>query len=433
MVSVYLETYGCTLNHADSDILSGELERAGFSLSASADKADVILINTCTVKSATENKIASRIDRIAISGKLLVIAGCMTADSKRLRKIAPRAVLLGTASLGHISEAIEAALERRPLVFKSLERKDELRRLFTAPVLRIPICEGCTSNCHFCQTKIARPGLRSYAPKTIIRWIEEGVAKGAKEVQLTAMDSGVYGLGLKPKIDLSELLGHVNSVDGDFLVRIGMINPGHVKRLGARLIDALKLPKFYKFLHIPVQTGSEKVCREMGRDHTVKDFHDAVRLCRNEIPEILISTDIIVGYPTETKADFEETLALVGGADGLKGARGPDGLDIVNVSKFSARPGTKAKELKCLPTGEVKRRSEIMAKAVRAASLERNLGFIGKEYEVLITEKQKDYTGRNINYKQVVVKEFRGKIGERVLVEIIDANYGALFGKITRR
>jgi len=418
MARVYIETYGCTLNQADSDAIAGQLLRNGHLIVKNQKEAEVVVLNTCTVKGATESKIANRIRVIIGSKTPLVIAGCMSANIKRLKLIAPNASIVGTGAISHIGDAVNHVLEHTPAIFDKIEDKSELERIFTAPILRIPISEGCVNACYFCQTKIARPKLMSYRPRKIIDWIKHGLEKGAKEVQITSMDSGAYGMDIKT--NFVQLLEQVNEIDGNFLVRIGMINPQHVKRLGPSLIECLKMKKFYKFIHVPVQTGSEKVCKEMNRGHTVKDFYEIVSQYKKEIPEILLSTDIIVGYPTETKEDFEETLKLI------ESCR----IDVVNLSKFSARPGTKAKEMRKLQSQEVKKRSEIANKLIKEVSAEINEKFVGKQYEVLITERQRDFTGRNINYKQVVVKNFKGKIGDKINVEITDSNYGALFGKI---
>jgi tRNA A37 methylthiotransferase MiaB len=199
-----------------------------------------------------------------------------------------------------------------------------------------------------------------------------------------------------------------------------MANPDHVARMKKEIIGGLKGRRFYKFLHVPVQSGSEKVCKEMNRDHSVKDFVEIVRDFRAEIPEMVIATDIIVGYPTETEEDFEETLRVLNETK----------ADIVNVSKFSPRPGTKAALLKPLGNIEVKRRSTITSALVKKLAAENNRKLVGKTYEVLVTEKQRDYTGRNVDYRQVVVKGFKGKLGDKVNVKINDSNYGCLIGEI---
>jgi MiaB-like tRNA modifying enzyme len=417
---VFLETYGCTLNQSDSDVIRNILETHGYSIAQDESSADVVIINTCTVKGATENKIITRIESLVKRKKPVVIAGCMSANEKLIKRIAPSAPIVGTISISHIADAVRDALNGVGAIYKSREDKAMIFRPSSAPIMRIPICEGCTSNCYFCQTKIARPFLFSYKPKTIARWVENAIENGAKEIQLTAMDSGVYGIDLGT--NLAELLKNICAIDGEFRVRLGMINPQHAKRLGDDLINALMHEKMYKFLHVPVQTGSEDVCRAMNRQHTVADFVEVVKNAREKISDITIATDIIVGYPTETDEDFEKTIKLI------KVVK----PDIVNISKFSPREGTVAKKLKQLPTQVIAKRSRELTTLVKEIAREKNKALIGKYYNVLVTEKQKNFTGRTMSYKQVVLRNFKGSLGEFVKVEIEDANHGSLFGRCVK-
>lgn len=420
-MKVYLETYGCTLNQADSDIMGGILKHAGFRLVKKPGEADVIILNTCTVKGRTENRIISRIEALHAQKKRIVVAGCLSINEKRVRKACPQAVLVYPGAVSFIAEAVRRAAEGKGGEFRERAAKEGLPRVFTKPILRIPIQEGCVGNCYFCQTKLARPYLMSYSPKWIRSWVEEGVKKGAKEIQLTGMDSGAYGLNLGT--DLIALLDEMRKIKGDFRMRLGMINPGHAKKMLPKLLDIFEDKKFYKFFHLPVQTGSEKVRREMNRAHSVADFRKVVRAIRKRFPDACISTDIIVGYPTETRKDFEKTVKLI------KELR----PDIVNVSKFASRRGTKAAEMKEIPTDEVKRRSTELAELVRRAGAEKNKRFEGRRMEVLITEKGKggagNRKGRAENYKQVCVFG-KAKLGDKVSVKITGSNFGSLFGKI---
>lgn len=423
MTKVYLETYGCTLNQADSDIMRALL-RGKYELVQSEEESDVVILNTCTVKGATENKIIARMRSLSESGKKFVIAGCMTANEKKLRKIAPDSAILGTSSLKWIPDAVEESLQGKATLRKIYESKDSLPKLLTAPIMRIPINDGCVSSCHFCQTKLARPFLRSYSPKTVVKWIGRAVMEGAREIQLTSMDSGAYGIDLKTNlVKLLESIAEDDSASRpreEFLVRIGMINPDHAVRMLDGLVRMLKRPGIYKFLHIPVQSGSEKVCREMNRDHTVADFVRIASRVREELPDATIATDIIVGYPTETEDDYQKTLEL------LEKVR----PDITNVSRFSPRPGTRAKEMRQLPNEEIKRRSGETAALIRRISEESKRRFIGRSFRVLVTEKDKDFKGRDINYHQVVLKDFEGKLGDFAQARITGANHGSLFGEV---
>lgn len=421
MPKVCIETYGCTLNQADSDIMKALLSKK-YEIVEDGQEGDVVVLNTCTVKGPTENKILERIKSLRKNNRRFVVAGCFTVNESKIRESAPLAPILGPSSLRRVADAVDAAMSGRAESYTEPESKEGLPKAFTPPIARIPVNDGCTSSCHFCQTRLARPSLRSYSPKAVMNWINESVKLGAREIQLTSMDLGAYGLDMGT--NLAELLGLIAHDDSsgrtstEFLIRLGMINPNHAKRMLPSIISALSHPRFYRFLHIPVQTGSERVCREMNRDHTVKDFRDIVAAVRKEIPEVTIATDIILGYPTETEEDFQETKRLL---MEMK-------PDVVNISKFSARPGTKAKKLRQLDSNEIKARSREASALVKKICLEKRKALIGKKYRVLITERQRDFTGRNTNYIQVVVKDFKGQLGDFVSVKTTDANHGCVFG-----
>ncbi len=419
---VHISTYGCTLNQADSDIMVASLPPR-HSLAESERCCDVVVINTCTVKGATENRILERLKGLVSSGKPFVVAGCFSASVPRVRKFFPGAPILSPSALGRIADAVDDAAAGRATHYESKEPKGSPPKLLTAPICRIPINDGCVSQCHFCQTRLARPFLRSYPPRTVLGWVDDAVRMGAREIQLTSQDSGAYGLDIKS--GLLPLLAAVSDTrrsgapEGGFLVRLGMINPEHAKRMLPGIIQALLSPRFYRFLHVPVQTGSEKVCREMNRSHSVADFREIVSALRNAVPDVSVATDIIVGYPTETEADFEETLALLRDTE----------PETINISKFSPRPGTAAKALKQLPNGEVKRRSEVASALAREITAKRRRAYVGRRMRVLLTENERDFKGRAPNYLQVVVKDFPGKAGEFADVDIFDANHGSLFGR----
>ncbi|MBN1169904.1 tRNA (N(6)-L-threonylcarbamoyladenosine(37)-C(2))-methylthiotransferase [Candidatus Micrarchaeota archaeon] len=415
MARVFVETYGCTLNHADSDIIKAVLKHE---IVENEELADVIILNTCTVKGTTENRIC---DRMKSLKKPFVVAGCLSANEKKIRDFAPGAPIVGTSSICLVNDAVKDALAGKASIYKKFQSKENLPKLLSAPIMRIPINDGCLSSCNFCQTKLARPFLRSFSPKTIVRWINESVKHGAREIQLTSMDSGAYGYDVRTNlVELLELIANDDSKDAQdgYLVRLGMINPDHAKKFLPDLKRILKHRKFYKFLHAPVQAGSEKVVKEMNRDHSVRDFADIVNTLRSEIPGITISTDIIVGYPTETEDDYEKTLELIRETK----------PEIINLSKFSPRPGTKARELPQLRTEEIKRRSKKATDLIAEINSETRKALIGNTYRVLITEKCPDYKGRNINYMQVVLKGFHGELGQFADVKINNANHNSLFG-----
>ncbi|MEM4359387.1 MAG: tRNA (N(6)-L-threonylcarbamoyladenosine(37)-C(2))-methylthiotransferase [Candidatus Bilamarchaeaceae archaeon] len=415
MTRVYFETYGCTLNQADTDIMKGIVRNAGYEIAQSEKEADIIVFNTCTVKAATENKIMERMKRTL---KPFVISGCIYVNRKRILKEIKNPVVLPPHCVGAICEAIETAKAGRSAWFTNSTEKSNLTRELTTPILRIPIQEGCTGSCYFCQTRLARPRLRSYPLKTIQMWIENGIKAGAREIQITGMDVGAYGLDNGDT--LPALLKKIAEIDGNFKIRLGMINPHHLNRFGNELIEIMKSDKFYKFIHLPVQTGSEHVCRTMNRPHSVRDFVSWVNRFRAAIPNITIATDIIVGYPTETERDFMKTISL------LKKIK----PDVVNISKYTVRTGTKAAEMRHLHTNVIKERSRKITKLVRLLCVEKNRLAIGKTIDVLMLE-ENGRKGRTKNYKQVVLNR-KARLGSWVQAKVERVNHGSLFA-VTRR
>jgi len=408
-MKVFIETYGCTLNQADSEIMKGVLSKEGAEIGGSADEADVVILNTCFVKTPTQQCIIDRLRKLA--GKRVVVAGCMPSANRRMvEKISPLAPMVGPCSLSRIHEAVLAAYEGRKEVF--LEKKPEdkylLPRSREGVIARIPVSEGCSSLCSFCVTKLARPVLHSYAERSILNEIERCVGAGFREIQLTSMDAGAYGLD--SETNLASLMGKIDGIKGKFLVRVGMINPEHALRMLPELMDAFKSKKVYRFLHIPLQSGDDGVLEDMGRRYSVDGFRKVVEEFRREFPELTLATDIIVGFPTESENAFEKTIGVIKEIE----------PDVVNNSKFSPRPGTKAASMKRLPNDVVARRSRLMSALCREISLKNNRESIGSRFEVLLTEiRGSNMAGRTHTYKQVIVKG--GELGEFVNVRICDA------------
>ncbi len=425
MARIYIETYGCTLNQADTDIMTGLLNAEGHIIESDEKRSDIIILNTCTVKGATESRIFERIKNLANGGKPVVIAGCLVVNKQRIKETLPHAVLLWPSAISKITDAIAMAKKSIPCEIKG-KKQDYYIRNFTAPILRMPIGEGCTGNCHFCQTRHARPILKSYPPRTILEWAKRGIDKGAKEIQVTSMDCGCYGADHpdNSRTDIIGLLHRLCSIEGDFRIRLGMTNPEHIVRRENDLFEVLKRKKMFSFLHAPVQSGSDKVCDQMNRKHSASDFEGMAIRARKNIPDITIATDLIVGYPKESEEDFKDTKRML-----LKVRP-----DVVNVSKFSARPGTKAKEMKKIPSEEVKRRSTEISELLRKMRIENNKGFIGKTMKVIVTEKRKKgYTGRAENYKQVAIRDYSGELGRWAMVDIDDASHSAIIGNLKKQ
>ncbi len=416
----FLRTYGCTLNAADSDIMRGILQSEGHAEVKSEDAADVVILNSCQVKSATEQKILQKLSGLHSKNRKILLAGCLAINQEAVWKSAPNATILGTSSIAYLPAAFSNAANGGRGVFRSPLSKENLPKdRPIGPISRIPIADGCLSSCTFCVTKLARGPLSSYTVKGIVRETEISLERGAKEIQLTGQDTGAYGRDIQTNI--LTLLSELCELKGNFRIRLGMTNPQHVIHFKDRFFDCFESRRMYKFLHLPVQAGSDSVLRAMRRGYTLEQFRAVANEFRERFPSGVLATDIIVGFPTETDDDFGQTLSAI------KEFR----FDVVNISKFTPRPGTVAKRMKQLPSETIKRRSEITAELCHQISRENNSRFIGKTYSVLITEQQKTLTGRNNDYRQVALAEGgNAKIGERLKVKIKDASHSCLIGSL---
>jgi MiaB/RimO family radical SAM methylthiotransferase len=239
MPRVLVETYGCAANQADSEFIAGILKRSGFDIVDSENGADLVVLNTCIVKTPTENRIVRRMQDVAASGKPLVVAGCMSKTSqRRIESIAPQACIVGPDSLSHVADAAKAALAGRKVIFVNDERAEKpglprVRRKASLGI--VPIAIGCLGACSYCATKFARGKLKSYPAECIAAETAALVNDGCKEIWLTSEDNSCYGLDTGT--NLAELIEKVSSVSGDFKIRVGMMNPTYIR--GTRLLKAL--------------------------------------------------------------------------------------------------------------------------------------------------------------------------------------------------
>lgn len=423
-MKAYIRTYGCTLNQADSGIISSMLKRDDVELVGSEGDADVVVVNTCTVKNATSQKILYKLNQLDKSGKPTVVTGCMAGANRNLiEKYAPNASMITTPNIGMITDTVTGAREGRRVVLDAYKKTDRLALLEPANSLiaKIPTSDGCLSSCSFCETKFARGPLNSFSEELILKSIEYSARNGAKEIQLTSQDMGAYGMD--KGTNMAKLMERINMLEGDFKVRVGMMNPEHLYRYFDAFADALDSERFYRFAHLPVQSGSNSLLRDMRRPYTIEEFDGYVRELRRRIPGITIETDIIVGFPTETDSQFEETVEFI------RRTR----PDVTNISRFSARPHAPASRMEQHSSPTVNHRSNVLSRAVRSVQHEINDRFIGKKLDVIITESNdKSLNGRNMSYKQVVMARAGGnsngfRMGETYGMLINSASANVLY------
>ena len=420
MAKIFVEAYGCSASFADSEMISGLIVNGGHTLAMSPSESDLNLIVTCSVKDTTANKMMYRIKSLKTSP--LIVAGCLAkAEQNNVEKFVENASLLGPNSLGKTLDVINSTLMGKKQI--ALEDSDLSKvglpkvRLNSAVGI-VEIASGCMSECTFCQTKLAKGDLSSYRLGDIVRQVQTEIKEGCKEVWLTSTDNGCYGFDIGT--DLPTLVNAVSEIPKDFMIRVGMMNPMYMSRIKQNLIESYDNEKVFKFLHIPVQSGSDKVLNDMKRGHTSETFREIVKKTKERFENFTISTDIIVGFPSETEEDFQKTIALL---DETK-------PDVVNLSKYSARPGTDAAELKQIDAAEIKRRSKVIFTQINKISLKSNEKWIGWKGKVLFDENTEEgIKGRNYAYKPISIDE-KVNIGQSHIVEITKATRKRLIGKI---
>ena len=423
MINIFIKTYGCAANQNNSEIMKGLLTNKGMNIVKNIECADVVILNSCIVKLNTENKIKSEIKKISekYSDKKLIISGCMPeVEKNEIKKIYKTSSLLGTHHTSDIVDAIRKVMNGE--IIENIGFRNEtklcLQKVRKNPVINIvQISQGCNENCSFCVTKFAKGKLCSYSKYKIIDDIKESLNE-CKEIWITSQDTGAYEFNREK---LPDLLNDINDIRGKFFVRVGMMNPKNIINILDELIDSYKSEKIYKFLHLPIQSGSDNILKKMRRGYQVSDFINIVNNFRKHIPKLVIWTDIIVGFPGETQKDFEKTYSLI------KEIR----PDFVNISKFSARPKTDAKKMNDVDEYIKAKRSIKLSELVCQISFERNKERIGNVEEILISSHAKNgLLGRNFSYKAVIIKDKKELLGKFVKVKIIDAKPSYLIGSV---
>ena len=424
---VYVENYGCASNKHDLEIMLALLSNAGYLRHTEASSSDIILINTCAVKKPTEDRILSRLGFLSRLNKPIVISGCLPKiNLEAVENAAPNyAAAMDPFSISQIVEVVQVAErgERQKRYFSDRPAiKPELPHSRLNRFIEIvEVAEGCAGVCAYCCVRFARGNLHSYRQDPILDRIRNAIQNGAIEIWLTGQDIGAYGRDIGVK--LTDLVRRVIEIPGEFRVRLGMMNPNWVGGMLEEILDSYKNPKIYKFAHLPVQSGSDTVLRTMLRPYRVRDFVEIVEALRENIPQITIATDMIVGFPTETDEDFALSLKLV------RKTR----PDIVNISKFAPRTGTVASRMKELPVSVVSERSKLLSSICAQMSLKSNLRMIGFEGCVYVTARNSKgkSIGRTSNYKIVILQD-ASLLGKKVVAKISGAHSRYLEGTILR-
>lgn len=406
----YLETYGCTMNQGESLRVREQLLLLGHDVVDEADDADVVLVNSCAVIEPTELKILRRIRSIIQEGKQVGILGCMPAVSQqRLLVEFGDIMMVPPAEYDHLALELETRFGRG---------EGGETPLLQGVSFILPIAQGCLGHCTYCITKKARGHLQSRPLAALCSETEAALAGGAKEILLTAQDTGCYGADINT--NLAELVNSISSLPGDFRLRVGMMNPDSLDEKS--YVPAWAKGKTYRFLHLPVQSGSDHILEQMGRAYSAARFEEQVAAFRKADPAMSLATDIITGFPGEGEDDHARTMEL------LERVR----PCTINITRFSARPGTPAANSKAqVPSWIAKGRSREVTVLRFRIGKEILAQYEGQELEVLCTERGKGSgtIARDDRYLQVVIAE-TVELGRRVTAKVTEAKSTHLMARV---
>ena len=407
MAKLHLITYGCQMNEYDSERVAGLLKADDYELTDSEHDADLILLNTCAIREKAEDKVFSKLGELRALKRarphvMVGVMGCMAQLHKNeiLRRAPGVDLVFGSPAIARVGELVARARRERPVLEK---------------------------HCTFCVVPVTRGWQRSHTPASVLDEIERLVADGCREVTLLGQTVEMYGRDLDPPTDLAALLRAVNDVEGIARIRFTTSNPFNFT---SRLIAAIRdLPKVCEYVHLPLQSGSNRVLERMNRGYTRERYLDLIAELREAVPDVALSTDLIVGFPGETDADFEATLETVDRV----------GYDNVFVFRYSPRPGTPAATMPDQVPLAVKadRNSRVLAVTGRSATT-RSARLAGQTVDVLVDGRAKkngeELCGRTRCNRVVNFEAAAGvAIGDVVAIRITDVLPHSLRGTLAAR
>ena len=429
-------TYGCQMNHHDSEKISYLLENLGYEKENDIEKSDFIIYNTCLVRENAELKVYGQLGALKNLKRkkpemIIAVCGCMmqTGDARAtiISKYKHVDIIFGTKNISRLPSLISRHRSTGEVIV-DIEEEDILDD--DTPINRehpfiayVNIMTGCNNYCTFCIVPYARGKEISRTPESIINEIKELANKGYKEITLLGQNVNSYGKTLRPKVSFPELLKMVNEVEG--IERIRFLT-SHPKDCSDELIEAIaNLDKVCENIHLPFQSGSNRILKDMHRVYTREHYLGLIRKLKEKVPNITLSTDIIVGFPGETEEDFNDTLSLVENVEYDQGF----------TFLYSIRKGTKAAEMNNQIPHDIKQeRFQRLIDTMYDIFYKKNKECVGKTYEVLVEGISKNnseiLTGRTRGYKLVHFKGGKRNIGQLVNVKITGHNSFALEGEL---
>ena len=433
----HITTFGCQMNEHDSEIIDGLLTERGFSSVKERKDASIVIINTCSVRDNADKRFFGTLGQLKKRKEsdpsfIVCVCGCMMQQQRVVDIIKAKYpwvdVIFGTNSIHHIPELIEKVSMEKEKLVDIIENTEEIveglpaKRLFNHKAL-VNIMFGCNNFCTYCIVPYTRGREKSRRPEAILAEVRELVEDGVKEIMLLGQNVNSYdGDGTS----FAELLKMINEIDGLERIRFMTSNP---KDLSDELIEAFTVcDKLCHNLHLPIQSGSNRVLKRMNRKYTREDYLKLIKKLRIRVPDITLSTDIIVGFPGETNEDFEETLSLVKEVE----------YDSAFTFIYSIRKGTPAEKFdNQVEESEKHRRFDLLVSTVNEISEKKNKVYQDRIEKILVDGVSKNnklmLTGRTDGFKLVNFAGKKNMIGSLVDVRITDAKTFSLLGEVIEK
>lgn len=434
----HIITYGCQMNVHESEKIAGTLKKMGYEPAADSEDADIVVFNTCCIRENAENHAYGNIGALKKLKKskkdlLIAVGGCMTQQpgkAEELKKKFPFVdIVFGTHNLDELQKLVELKLKCKKSVVDVWEKEGEISEKdepfrTSYPNAWVNIMYGCNNFCTYCIVPYVRGRERSRRPEHIVAEVRSLLDEGYKEITLLGQNVNSYGNDADGAFNFPDLLREICQDKRKFRLRFMTSNP---KDFTEDLVAAIaENPQICRLVHLPVQAGSDRILQKMNRKYTFDEYLDKVKMLRKRIPDCQITTDIMVGFPTETEEDFQKTLDLVDAAD----------FSTAFTFVYSRRSGTVAAEMEGqIPEDVQKDRIMRLVSLVNSKTREKSKEYLGKIVEILCEDydgKKGVYLGRDEYGRMGYFPSSENVVGKFVNVKITEASGVSLTGEIVR-
>ena len=432
-----VQTYGCQQNEADSERLRGYLAQMGFGFTQDPEQARIVVINTCAIRDHAERKVLGNVGALVHTKRshpdqIICLCGCMAQEPEVAEKIKKSFrhvdLVFGPQALWRFPEFVHTLLTRRGRIFEVADEPGSIAE--GIPMVRqdpvkawVSVMYGCNNFCSYCIVPYVRGRERSRQPEDILAEVRELVQNGCRDVTLLGQNVNSYGKDLDTPLDFADLLEEINKIPGDFLIRF---MTSHPKDATQKLFETMaRCEKIAPVLHLPFQAGNDRILKAMNRHYDRAQYLDEIRRLRALLPDIVLTSDVIVGFPGETTPEFEETLTL------LEEVR----FDALFTFLYSPRPGTPAAKLDDpMPREEKLQNFNRLVELQNQISAQKHAAYLGSVQRCLVDGLCEDgewtLTARTPGNRLVRLKGPEDLIGQFVPVKITGANTWSLFGEL---